>query len=144
MSCNNKIKQTCGSKVYSACVPYEKEIPEFSELSGEGCITVEDTTEDIYKHLKDLKEEIGLSSLGQLCLTYVPNGQVAKVKDILSKYEEEICNLKEKVKDLEETSICDKVISKCDIDLTGISDQCDNPIVTLSDLFNYLIIKVNE
>lgn len=139
MSCRGKIKQTCGVKVFAACVSYEKEVPSYSPLHEEGCLTIEETTEDLYNQVGILREEINISELGQLCLTYVPVGQVAKVKDVLIKYEQEICDLKEKVKTLQETAICNMDITNCGLDLSGINDQCENPVQTLADLLQYFI-----
>ncbi len=139
MSCNDKIKQRCGVRVYAPCVDYEKEIPGWSDLSGETCVTVEDTIEDLYTNVGGIKDEIDLSALGQLCLTYVPVGQTAKVKNILEKYEEEICLLKEQVLTLQTTAVCDMDVTQCGIDLTGLEDSCNNPITTLGQLLQYLV-----
>jgi hypothetical protein len=143
MSCNDKIKQKCGVKVYAPCVQYELDIPAFSSLSIEQCTTIEETTDDLYGHIGDIKEEIDLSELGLSCLQYVPTGQIAKVKNILLKYESEICTLKTQVETLQTTSICDKDITQCGIDLTGITDICDNPITKLGELLNYLVLQSN-
>lgn len=141
MNCNGKITQTCGTKMYAPCIQYELPLPEFSAIEG-NCVSIEETTDDQYKLIRKLREEIDLSALGQECLTYVPNNQVAKVKDILLTYEKEICELKDKVKTLEETAICDKDITQCGIDLSGISDICNNPINTLGDLLTVLVAQI--
>lgn len=140
MGCNNKISQKCGTVVYSPCVKYELEVPEISSLYEEGCLSIEDTTKDLYNLVEDVYEGINLSGLGTKCLSYVP---AAKVKDILIKYEEEICTLKTKVETLETTAICDMLITSCGLDLTGISDQCDNPVRTVGELFNYILTQIN-
>lgn len=139
MNCQGKVKQTCGVKVYAPCVSYEKIVPQYSALYNQGCLTIEDTTGDLYNQVGIIKDDISISTLGQLCLTYVPNGQVAKVKDVLIKYEQEICQLKEQVKTLQETAICNMDITNCGLDLSGIDDQCDNPVKTLADLLQYFI-----
>ena len=138
--CNNKINQRC-EKLYAPCMSYELEIPTFSDLYGKSCVSIEDTTKDLYEIVGEIKDEIDLSELGQLCLTYVIPTETAKVNDILLKYESEICNLKTKLEELESRKICDYLITNCDIDLTGISDECENPIQTIGELLQYLILK---
>lgn len=134
---------TCGTKTYATCVYYEEVIPEFSDIATEECITIEETTKDIYENLEKIYKEIDLSELVNSCLSYVETGQVAKVKDILLKYEQEICTLKTKVLALENTAICDMKVTGCGLDLTGLIDVCDNPIITFSDLMNYFLTNIN-
>lgn len=143
MACGDKKKLRCGVKNYATCTYYESEIPSFSPLSTEECITIEETTEDLYNQISDIKEQTDLSALGEQCLTYTASGDVLAVKDILLKYETEICTLKSQVQTLQTTAICDKDITQCGIDLTGVSDICDNPITTLGELLNYLVLQVN-
>lgn len=143
MNCGSKIKQKCGVQGYSTCIKYEKEVSDWSPLSNEDCLSLEDTVGDLYDEATRVREEIDLSELGQQCLTYVPNGQVAKVKDILIKYEEEICSLKEQVMELQTTAICDMSVESCGIDLTGLEDSCNNPIQNLSQLLSYLLLHSN-
>ena len=66
MSCQEKVKPRC-KKVYSACVVYEKELPEFSTLDE--CVTIEETTEELYELVGDVREQIDLSTLESECLT---------------------------------------------------------------------------
>ena len=143
MSCNDTIKQRCGAKMYAPCIQYELDIVDWSPLSTEQCVTVEEVIDDLYTHVGDVKEEIDLSLLGLSCLQYVPLNQVAKVKDVLLKYETEICTLKAQIVALQNTAICDMSVTQCGLDLTGLTDACDNPITTVSDLFAYLILHSN-
>lgn len=138
-NCGNKIKNMCGEKTYATCTYYELEVPAFSNLIGQDCITIEETTEDIYEAVGGIKSEIDLSDLGNDCLTYVLEEDGKKiVKNVLIKYEEEICNLKDKVTQLENEAICNKIITDC-VDLTGIVDACNSPINTLGELLQYLL-----
>lgn len=136
-NCGNKIKHTCAEKNYATCVYYELEVPDFSSLVGEDCITLEETTEDQYNILSGIKSEINLSALGQDCITY---GVTPKtVKNVLLRYEQEICDLKDRVNTLETTAICDMDITNCGLDLTGINNNCSSPVTTLGDLLGYLL-----
>jgi hypothetical protein len=141
-NCGNKIKHTCAEKNYATCIHYEGNVPAFSGLASlveaGGCITLEETTEDQYDILEDIKSEIDLSSLGNDCLTYVQEEGQNIVKNVLLKYEQEICDLKSKVSYLENEAICDKIITDC-VDLSGIVDACEQPINTLGELLQYLL-----
>ena len=137
-NCGNKIKNMCGEKTYATCTYYELEVPTFSALLNQDCITIEETTSDLYEAVGGVKSEIDLSSLGSLCLDYVQEGGKTIVKNALLKYEEEICNLKDRVNYLENEAICDKIITGC-VDLTGIVDACNTQISTLGELLQYLL-----
>lgn len=143
-NCGNKIKHTCAEKNYATCIYYEGNVPVFSGLSSlveaGGCITVEETTEDQYDILEDIKSEIDLSALGQDCITY---GVTPKtVKNVLLRYEQEICDLKDRVNTLETTAICDINITNCGIDLSGINNNCSSQVTTLGELLTYLVDNI--
>lgn len=140
-NCGNKTKHMCGEKTYATCTYYELDVPTFSSLVDQDCITIEETTEDTYDLIGGIKSEIDLSTLGQEC-EEIDYGALPKtVKNIILKYEEEICSLKQKVQTLETTAICDKIITEC-VDLTGILDQCNSPVNTLGELLQYLLDNV--
>lgn len=140
-NCGNKIKHTCAEKNYATCIYYEGNVPVFSGLSSlveaGGCITIEETTEDQYDILEDIKSEIDLSALGQDCITY---GVTPKtVKNVLLRYEQEICDLKDRVNTLETTAICDINITDCGLDLPTDPCNSSNTISTLGQLLEYLL-----
>lgn len=134
-NCGNKIKNTCSEKNYATCVYYELEVPSFSSLINVDCITLEETTEDIYDLIGGIKSEIDLEALGEDCINYGVNPKT--VKSVLLQYEQEICDLKAKVETLETTAICDMNITECGLTLPG--DPCNNPITTLGQLLEYLL-----
>lgn len=140
MACNEKVSQRC-EKLYSPCVAYQLKVPAYSKIVDNSCKSLEDTTKDLYEILGEVKDGIDLSELGKNCLVYVEAGEKAKVKDILIKYESEICSLKTTLEEIQEKSICSYLIEDCDLDLSGISGECETPISTLGDLLNYLISK---
>lgn len=141
MNCDNKIKNTCSEKNYATCIYYEGAIPSYSPLINENCVTTEEVILDLYAENTSLKSNLNLSIIGTDCLQYVLEGGQLKVKNVLLKYEEEICVLKEKVRILEEQAICDKDITQC-LDLTGLSDQCTVPITNLGQLLQYLLTNI--
>lgn len=137
-NCGNKVKHTCAEKNYATCVYYELEVPSISSLVDQECITLEETTEDQYNILVDIKSEIDLSDLGENCLTYVetPEGKVV-VKNVLLKYEQEICDLKNRVNTLETTAICDMNITECGLTLPD--NPCGGTFSTLGEVLEYLL-----
>lgn len=137
-NCGNKIKNMCGEKTYATCTYYELEVPTFSTLVDQDCNTIEETTADLYEIVGGAKSEIDLSNLGEDCLIYVKEEGRNIVKNVLLKYEEEICTLKGQVSYLENEAICNKSITNC-VDLNGIVDSCNEQISTLGELLQYLV-----
>lgn len=83
-SCGSKIKHTCtGNLQYSTCVQYELELPEFSELGD--CVSIEDTTNELYNLVGEIRTETDLSELGNECLDYVLEEGKIIVKNVLLK-----------------------------------------------------------
>lgn len=134
-NCGNKVKHTCSEKNYATCVYYELEVPDFSSLVDQDCITLEETTEDQYNILEGIKSEIDLSALGQDCINYGINPKT--VKSVLLKYEQEICDLKDRVNTLETTAICDMNITDCGLTLPD--NPCGGTFSTLGELLGYLL-----
>lgn len=136
----NKIKHTCGSIVFAGCTSYEGILPEFSELE---CPSIEETTEELYNLVGEIKEETDLKDLGDKCLEYVETeeGKII-VKNVLLKFEDEICLLKNRVKQLEDRQLCDFPISSCGIDLKCLSLPCDTSITNLGQLLEAMITKI--
>lgn len=140
-NCNQKIKYTCDGEKPAMCIRYEGEVNENSEYTNDSCLSVEETTQDIYNQLED----INLSQLGDSCLEYVSEDGRLKVKNVLLKHEEKICELEEKIKILETTDICNKSIASCNLDLSCLDLlPCDTPINTLGDLLQSMINKICE
>ena len=129
--CNQKIKHTCGSIVFADCTSYETDLPEFSELE---CPSIEETTEELYNLVGEIKEQTDLSELGEKCLEYLldENDKIV-VKNVLLKFEEEICNLKEELETVKNRQICSISITECLPDLGCLALPCDTSIVTLGD-----------
>lgn len=136
----NKIESTCGTTNWATCIIYEGTTNENSPLKDDCKLSVEESIEDIYTQL----EQINLSDLGEKCLTYVLEEGKIIVKNVLLKYEEEICTLKEKVETLETTSFGDTNISAMNLDLDCLALPCDTSITTVKDLFQALINKSCE
>ena len=132
-SCQSKVKHTCtGSIQYALCTSYEGILPEFSELE---CPSIEETTEELYNLVGEIKEQTDLSEIGEKCLEYLldENDKIV-VKNVLLKFEEEICNLKEELEIVKNRQICDIPITECFPNgFDCLIGDCDNSIVTLKD-----------
>lgn len=133
-NCGNEVKHTCAEKNYATCISYETPVPAFSGLTRITCRTLEETTEDLYDILGGVKEEINFQY--ETCLN-PGNMEPRKVKEVLLKYEQEICLLKARVLVLESVNICDIDITGCIPPLLNI--PCGTPITTLGDLLNHLL-----
>ena len=88
MACNENTPNNNCLMNYAACIHYEGTVPEFSDLADSECITIEETTQDIYGLLTEIREEIDLTEMGTDCMAF----PVKKVKDVLLVMEETICN----------------------------------------------------
>lgn len=136
----NKVRDTCGSSILSECVVYEGTTNENSPLSEDCALSLAETTQDIYTQL----EEINLSELGESCLDYVlTEDSKIIVKNVLLKYEEEICELKQKVSDLETISICNMSIVDCDLDFLGLVDACGNQPTTVKEVLQIILNNIS-
>ena len=134
MNCHNKIKHTCSSVNYSTCIHYESSVNADSELVNETCLDLEQTTQDIYNQL----ENLDLSALGELCLSYVQENNKNIVKNVLLKFEEEICNLKEELETVKNRPLCEMPLGDC-VDTKCLVDACSENISTVGQLLQALV-----
>ena len=140
MNCHNRLKHTCGSTNYATCIQYESSVNTDSQYDENDCLSIEETTQDIYNQL----ENLDLSALGELCLTYVQENNKNIVKNVLLKFEEEICNLKEELELVKNRQICDIPITECLPNLDCLTDACDNNITTLGEWMLAVQTKICE
>lgn len=75
MACDNdQIKQSCGNITYAACTQYQGGVSSESDLDPiNDCLSLEETTQDIYSQLDDLSSRIGNQDI---------QGTVTSVNDI--------------------------------------------------------------
>ena len=84
--CNDKIKTRC-KKVDANCTYYGTTLPGFSEL--EDCITIAETTEELYNLVGEIRAEINLTDLEGDCVT---NPTTPTVKNVIQMLINKICN----------------------------------------------------
>lgn len=141
----NTVKQTCGQTSYATCTQYEGTVNPQSELAEDSCLDIEQTTQDLYDQMEEVKDQLDLSELGEACLDYVLEEGKILVKNVLLLHEEKICELQERVTELETIDICNKSIVDCGLDLSCIDLlPCDAPILTFGDLMQAMINKICE
>ncbi len=139
MSCGDKLKQRC-PKVYANCTSYESGVNEASSLKDDSCLTIEETTQDIYNQLDAQNEGLDLSALGEGCLDYTKTDGKYLVKDVLKKFEEKLCEAEEASST---SSLAETSISSWGLDLECLQDSCGTQnINTLKDLLQAIITKI--
>ena len=135
-----KIKYGCEA-AFATCLITETTPNPQSNLVSEQCIDQEQFNDDVYQQLEDIWTENDLEALGELCLSYTEIGGKKVVKNVLLKFEEEICNLKQEIETLKTTAIFDKSLAGSGLDLSCLTDACSNEITTYGELFQALITK---
>jgi len=130
----NKIKHTCSSTNYATCIHTEGEVNTDSELFEVECTNLQENLDDIYNQL----ENLDLSALGELCLSYVQENNKNIVKNILLKFEEEICNLKEELETVKNRPLCEMPLGDC-VDTKCLIDACNESISTVGQLLQALV-----
>ena len=136
----NKIKHTCGSgRNFAVCIETEGEVNTDSELFEVECMNLQENLDDIYNQL----ENLDLSALGELCLTYVQEDNKNIVKNVLLKFEEKICELENRVEELETVDICNQSITSCNLDFGTLTNQCDTQPTTLAETLQLILDNLN-
>lgn len=145
MGCKQKIKHTCGNKVPSTCVFYDKQVPEFSNLNEESCIVIEETTEDLYKLIESIKLSTDLGNFDKGCLDIQkvkdPYDKKDKflIKDILTALKNKVCSDSSSSSDLQNIEfILENLDYKC------LVLPCDTKPKNLFQFFQLIIDKLCE
>ena len=135
----NKIKHTCSSTNYATCILTEGEVNTDSELFEVECTNLQENLDDIYNQL----ENLDLSALGELCLSYVQEDNKNIVKNVLLKFEEKICELENRVEELETVDICNQSIVPCNLDFGTLTTECGDQPTTLAETLQLILDNLN-
>ena len=135
----NKIKHTCSSTNYATCIHTEGEVNTDSELFEVECTNLQENLDDIYNQLDNLD----LSALGDLCLSYTTVGGKNIVKNVLLKFEEKICELEEKITELKTVNICNQNIVPCNLDFGTLTTECGDQPTTLAEAIQLILDTLN-
>ena len=138
-----KPKHTCGDRSSNAsCVFYDLNIPPFSKLSDNECVTVEETTSDLYNLVSWLRESINIENLDIRDLdlqsvldSYEPTKQRYLVKDVLE-------GIISQVDDIKKLAESNDTNSGLELDFKCLVSSCGAPITSLKDLLQALIDEV--
>lgn len=141
MACDDKVKLTCGEVFPATCVDFEGDLGANTKITDD-CVTIEETTEDLYEITDEIISDLDTSELGTLCITYPLEDGLIKPKNVFKQLEEEICNLQTQLGTATDLENLD--ITGWSIDLECLSDACNDPITTLGGLLQALVTKVCE
>lgn len=96
MGCN-KVRQSCGTKNFAACIEYQGALGESSLIEDE-CYNLEEVVEDTYNILDSIKNDLDLESLDS-CET-LPTEKTPKT--LIQYLIDKICALQEQIEVLQE------------------------------------------
>ena len=138
-----KPKHTCGDRSSNArCVFYDLDIPSFSKLSNNDCVTVEETTTDLYNLVSWLRESVNIENLDIRDLdlqsvldSYEPTKQRYLVKDVLE-------GIISQVDDIKKLAESNDTNSGLELDFKCLVSSCGAPISSLKGLLQALIDEV--
>lgn len=99
MSCNDKIKQRC-KKVPAGCVNFEAQVPEFSSLVEDECLSIEEVALDIYDIIGGIKQELALEEITSDCIE-LPT--IIDTKILFQLMMDKICQQQEQINTLIQT-----------------------------------------
>ena len=140
---NNKLSNTCTEVIQAPCVDYQGELGDNTKITSD-CVNIENVAEDLYQITDEIIENMSVSEIGNSCISF--QQEPTRVADVLKKYEEEICNLKQQVETLQTNFICNVDISDCGLNLSNLQPTndtpCTNPLQTLKDVLQAIIDKL--
>ncbi len=140
MACGDKVKETCGENVYATCVDFEGTLGANTKIT-DSCVTIEETTEDLYQITDEIIDGLDTSGLGTLCLTYPLTGGVVLVKSVLETHEAKLCELETSIADLSDLQNVD-ITGWTGLDLSCLNGVCATPPQTLGELLQALTDQV--
>lgn len=135
-------KDCFGEQSFAPCVKYQTELPVWSDLKLQDCVTIADTTEELYSEITALKTEVDLSDLTSECFTILEDEDTSKVT--IKTFAQTVINILEGFKCPAEGDfkLNDIDIREYGLDFKCLEDVCSNPkFPTLSSLLQVLISK---
>lgn len=141
MACNDKIRNTCGEPIYSTCVDYEGVLNDYTSIM-DSCVTIHETTEDLYNLTGSLYDNLKTDSLGNKGISYTLTEGSILPKDVFISYENEISNLKTDFANLNDLKNLD--ISGWGIDFQCLADSCSNSPITLGQFADTITRAICE
>ena len=133
-NCSESIGTICSKKVNLKCTKYTGIVSNKSTLDPNTCHNGFSTLEDIYTQLNSLFNNLNLNPLGDTCLTYSGKDTEEYLQNILLKFEEEICNIKE--------LLSKRALDLTDLDTKCLKDACDKSPTELLEVLQLIINKL--
>lgn len=132
MNCNrNKIETSCLETQYATCVKYETDLPEWSEVDCSP--TLEETTEELYEQVSNIKDDLDSSELNVSCLKL----KGKKQKEINLDLAEAICEIKDSI------TKNGNVFSLCELDYGNLIDCDTTKPRTLCEFAQFILNVLN-
>ena len=134
-------------KNFARCIAYELEVSEHSALHSDECLNLEKTTKDFYDiYDNDIFPQLNFSETGYAWCTNInynfvggnlTNANAVKAQDAA------ICELFEKIEDLETDLLNTSIVGKIDLKCLSVIDDCNNEeIKTVKDLLQAIVNKL--
>lgn len=142
--CKLKMEYPSVKRINARAVDYEGNVNTDSTIESEECKTSHMVMEDIYTQLDVLKTVIDTSALGNnSCIDYITeNDNTITIKNALLGLESKICELESLIPS---SDLCNPIYEEdltcVDLDMSNLTDVCNNPITNLKDLLQALILK---
>ncbi len=143
MCCSDKLKYTCGKRQNARCTFYELDLPAWSSLLTEDCVTIEETTKELYDEVTAIKDFLDFDNLTEDCITYTyADVDSKKLSEVINPITEELCALKATLENQALDSICNVPLTACNIDTECLDDVCNTGLNTIGDLLQAMITKI--
>ena len=140
MACNDDISNICIESTLDSCVDVTATLGENTKIV-EGCVSQKDVNNDLYIITDEIITNSNTSQLGNLCISYpITSGKIT-LKSVFETHETEICNIKDRLNNLENQNIANLDITGFGLDFNCLSDPCGDPITTFGQLLQILINK---
>lgn len=139
MNCGDKIKASCAKKQYTTCLYEEQDLPTWSNMHGEECVTQQEINEELYNNVSALNAGNDFSNLASDCFKIKTNNTnvitpLSFAETLLEKVESLICpDENERPNDIN--------ISTWNLDFDCLVAACDAPITKLSHAFQLLVTQ---
>jgi hypothetical protein len=143
--CKERLSNTCGgSKTPVRCLGLDGLKPNaYSQYSSNDCIDGYEVLEDIYKQLTTVQDGLDNSALTSDCILEIPEKQ----NELNQVFLDKICEILAAMaaaSDPDAATIDSLSLTPCDFDFGTLVDVCGDPITTLCQLLQKLIVEANK
>lgn len=124
MSCTGDISNLCAEYQESPCVRYDGPLGSLTTIT-DNCVNQYKVNEDLYNITDTINNKLNIDNLTSTCIT-IPTD--ATIGDIIILYEDKLCELQDKVDNIDYSQID---ISTWGLDIDCLVDSCGDPITKL-------------